>query len=55
MIEAILDRLHGIRFDPLAPPPAESTLFSRSFRPLNVCFESPASPKQTIIAGDDAA
>ena len=55
VMEAILDRLPGIRFDPEAPPPAENTLFSRSFRPLNVCFESTASPKQTIIAGDEAA
>lgn len=38
VIEALLDRLPGMRFDPDAPPPAESTLFSRSFKPLNVIF-----------------
>ena len=37
-IEALLDRLTGLKLDPDAPPPRFLGFFTRSFRPLNVTF-----------------
>jgi cytochrome P450 len=38
-LEAVLDRLAGVRLDPDAPAPEFKSLFMRSWRPLNVRFD----------------
>jgi cytochrome P450 len=39
VLEAVLDRMKNVRFDPHAAPPQERSVFARAYRPLNVLFD----------------